>query len=250
MNKGTNDPDVDPNKGGSKKESVNAGGTIDDASVASYLHDNSDFLIRHPELVQSLLPPGRWSGDSVIDMQQFMLERLRGEIDNLRSSSMDLIDVSRGNLSVQNRTYNAVHALLAANDFAQLAGIIGNDLPLLLDLDVVIIGFEPPKTPIFDLVSPDVRQLSLGLPDQFLGNGDVVLLSEASDDGTIFGDKAGLVRSAALVRLRPTGHLPGGILALGSHGSGDFHAGLATDSIVFLARVAECCTERLLSDQE
>ena len=249
MTKGTNDLDVDPKEEGGATESADSGGTIDDAGVARYLRDNSDFLVRHPEIVQSLSPPGRWSGDSVIDMQQFMLERLRGEIDNLRNSSMDLIDISRRNLSVQNQTHAAALALLAANDFANMVRIIGDDLPLLLDLDVVVIGFEPPATPHSDLVLPDVRQLPRGLPDQLLGDDDVVLLREASDDGTVFGAGAGLVRSAALARLRPTEHLPGGILALGSRGSGDFHTGQGTDLIVFLARVAERCAERLQTDQ-
>lgn len=249
MTKGTSDLDVDSKQQDAESESPDSSVMIDDVSVVRYLRANCDFLVRHPELVQSLSPPGRGSGDSVLDMQQFMLERLRGEMENLRASSMDLIDVSRRNLSVQNRTHAAALALLAANDFAHMVRIISDDLPLLLDLDTVVIGFEPPASPHPGLVLPGVRQFPQGLPDRLLGNGDVVLLRDASDDGTIFGAASGLVRSAALARLRPTENLPGGIFALGSRGSGDFHAGQGTDLIAFLARIAERCADRMLSDQ-
>lgn len=248
MTKGTSDLEAEQEPDADKSESAAAESAIGDADVIRYLRRNSDFLIRHPDLVESLSPPGRWTGDSVVDMQQFMLERLRGEIDNLRVSSMDLIDTSRRNLSVQNRSHAAVLAMLAANDFDHLLRIVGDDLPLLLDVDAVVIGFEPPPMPMPGLVLPGVRQLPASLVDRLLGNSDVVLLRETSDDGTIFGAAAGLVRSAALARLRPSEQLPGGLLALGSRGSGVFHAGQGTDLIAFLARVAERCTERLLED--
>ena len=248
MTKGNGDLGIEREPGAASGES-GAVGTVDDEAVIEFLHNNSDFLVRHPDLVESLQPPSRWSGDTVIDMQQFVLERLRGEIDNLRASSMDLIDTSRRNLSVQNRTHAAALALLAANDFAHMLRIVSDDLPLLLDVDTVVIGFEPPRIPLSGLVLPEVRQFPSGLPDQVLGQADVVLLRETSDDGTIFGAGAGLVRSAALARLRPSEHLPGGLLALGSRGSGVFHAGQGTDLIAFLARVAERCTERLLAER-
>ena len=229
---------------------------VDDAAVAAYLRDHRDFLVRHPELLAALAPPGRWNaendagdeGGRVVDMQQFMLERLRGEIDNLRASAMDLIDTSRRNLSIQNRTHAAALALLGAQDFAHMLRIIGDDLPLLLDVDAVIIGFEPPPAPLSGLVLPEIRPLATGTVDQILGNVDVKLLRETSDDGTIFGAAAGLVRSAALARLMPSETVPVGLLAFGSRGRGVFHAGQGTDLIGFIARVAERCARRWLED--
>lgn len=225
---------------------------IDDETVVAFLRGHRDFLLRHPELLVALAPPGRRAAEDedghVVDMQQFMLERLRGEIDNLRASALDLIDTSRRNLSIQNRTHAAALALLGAQDFAHMARIVGDDLPLLLDVDTVVIGFEPPKTPLSGLVLPDVRPLAAGTVDRVLGNTDVRLLRETSDDGTIFGAAAGLVRSAALARLMPSETVPGGLLALGSRGLGAFHSGQGTDLISFLARVAERCTRRWLEE--
>jgi uncharacterized protein YigA (DUF484 family) len=228
---------------------------IDDETVAAYLQDHRDFLVRHPELLAALAPPGRWPENGngndagrVVDMQQFMLERLRGEIDNLRASALDLIDTSRRNLSIQNRTHAAALALLGAQDFAHMLRIVGDDLPLLLDVDAVVIGFEPPPAPLSGLVLPEVRPLATGTVDRMLGNVDVKLLRETSDDGTIFGAAAGLVRSAALARLMPSEKVPVGLLAFGSRGRGVFHTGQGTDLIGFLAHVAERCARRWLEE--
>lgn len=230
-------------------ESANAAANLADDTVIDYLRNNSDFLNRHPDLLAELAPPARWSGDSVIDMQQFMLERLRSEIDNLRASAMDLIDTSRRNLSVQNRTHAAALALLTAQTFPHMLRIVGDDLPLLLDVDTVVIGFEPPESPLPGLVLPEVRPLPVGLVDQLLGDStDVRLLGETTDDGTVFGAASGLVRSAAFARLRPSERLPGGLIALGSRGGGAFHPGQGTELIGFLARVAERCAERLVTE--
>ncbi len=225
---------------------------VDDETVAAYLRDHRDFLLRHPEVLDTLAPPSRRAAEDadgrVVDMQHFMLERLRGEIDNLRASALDLIDTSRRNLSIQNRTHAAALALMGAQDFAHMVRIVGDDLPLLLDVDTVVLGFEPPASPLSDLVLPDLRQLAAGTVDLVLGTTDVKLLRDTSDDGTIFGSGAGLVRSAALARLMPSQTLPGGLLALGSRGRGAFHAGQGTDLIGFLARVAERCARRWLED--
>lgn len=229
---------------------------VDDDTVIAYLRDHRDFLVRHTDLLASLALPGRWGGEDdggqeggrVVDMQQFMLERLRGEIDNLRASALDLIDTSRRNLSIQNRTHAAALALLGAQDLAHMLRIVADDLPLLLDVDAVVIGFEPPAAPLSGLVLPDIRPLAAGTVDAILGNVDVKLLRETSDDGTIFGSAAGLVRSAALARLMPSETVPIGLLALGSRGRGAFHSGQGTDLVGFLARVAERCARRWLED--
>ncbi len=211
--------------------------------VMDYLRRHPDFLTR-PDVLEAISPPGRWDGDGdgVVDMQQFMLERLREEIDNLRNCAQDVIETSRVNMSTQNRTHAAVLAVLAAGDFDHLVRIIGDDLPLLLDVDVVTIGFEPSKTR--GLVSPNIQRYAEDYVDSCLGaENNVLLLNEVDDDGTIFAAAAGLVRSAALGRLRPGLSMPSGMLALGSRGHA-FHPGQGSELIWFLTRVVERCVNR------
>ncbi len=208
--------------------------------VADYLKRNPDFLERHPEVLKVLTPPERHGGDGVIDIQRYMVERLRGEIENLRNCAVDLIGTSRSNLSNQTRTHAAVLAIMAAEDFTHFLRIMADDLPLLLDVDAVVIGFEPAAGALPELAPPDIRRLSEGILEHLMDGGrQVILASEMNDDGTIFGSASGLVRSAALARLRPGLRTPAGLLALGSRTPGTFNPGQGTDLIAFMARVVE-----------
>lgn len=214
--------------------------------VGGYLRRHPDFLATNPEVLEALITPSRWAGDGVVDMQQFMLERLRDEIENLRLCAQDLIQTSRTNMSSQTRAHAAVLALLAAADFEHLARIVNDDLPLLLDIDVVTLGFEPGRTPLPGLTSPQIRRLGEGQVDNLVGAGrEVLLASEFDDDGTVFGGAAGLVRSAALARLRPGLISPAGLIALGSR-SQTFDPGQGTELVGFLARALERCVYRYL----
>lgn len=57
------------------------------ARVASYLRSHPDFLVRHPDLVTVLTPPAAERGETVVDMQQFMLKRLQDEVRQIRRNS-------------------------------------------------------------------------------------------------------------------------------------------------------------------
>ena len=217
--------------------------------VADYLRLHPDFLTDRPGILEGLTLPTRWNGDRVVDIQQFALDHLRGEIDNLRSCAMDLIDTSRDNLSSQTRTHGAVLALMGAETFEQLMCVVSDQLPLLLDIDVATVGFEPALSPLPGLIAADVRSLPNGAVDRLAGKSqDVALLHEMADDGTVFAAGAGLVRSAALARLRLATGRPVGLLALGSRGDGVFHTGQGTELVAFLAHVLERCIERCLKD--
>ncbi|NQV47231.1 MAG: DUF484 family protein [Rhodospirillaceae bacterium] len=224
--------------------------SLSEQDVSDFLSGHPDFLVRNPDILKSMEVPSRWTGDGIADMQHFMMEQLRGEIDNLRDCAQDVIETSRSNMSIQTRTHTAVLSLLSAVNFEQLTRAITEDFPLLLDIDIAAVGFEPAtaksQASNVDFIMPGLRRLNVGDVDRFLGRDqDVLLLSETDDDGTIFGEGAGLVRSSALARLRP-GHLsPTGLLALGSRGN-VFSPGQGTELIGFLGRVLERCMDRWL----
>jgi hypothetical protein len=224
-----------------------AGGPLSDEAVADYLRRNPDFLARCPEALDGQEAPPRWSGDGVVDIHQFMLERLRGEMEELRTCAADLIETSRSNMSNQTRTHAAVLALLATADFAHTVRLIRDDLPLLLNVDVVTVGFEPAGRPLPGLALPDVQALPAGVVDDLVGAGqDVALQRAMTDDGSLFGAAAGIVRSAALARLRPGGGVPTGMLALGTRRPATFYPGQGTELVGFLALVVERCVHRWL----
>ena len=223
--------------------------TISEEEVAGYLRRTPGFFVRHPDILEELTPPSRWDGDAVIDLNQVMVKHLRGEIDSLRNTALDLIEISRSNMSSQTRTLAAALALLRAGDLEQLLRVIGEELPLILDVDVATVAFEPVQPPLAGLVSPHVGRLPDGGVDGLLGAGrKVALIDDMVDDGTIFGAGAGLVRSAALARLRPGETAPPGVLALGARQATAFHPGLGSDLVVFLAGVLEPCLRKWLEE--
>jgi len=211
------------------------------AQVVAYLRRHPDFLARHPELLDLQLSPGRHGGSGVVDLQQFMVERLRGEINKLRNDQDDILANTRDNLSTQERIHKAVVELLEAESFEQFIDIITGDLGLLLEVDVVSLCVElsdhTPKRPRHE----GIQFLGRGAVDRALGGKDrhVVLRDEAVGDPEIFGPAAELVRSDAMLRLNISSHAPAGLIAFGARHPGYFHSGQGTELMSFLGRVIE-----------
>ena len=227
-----------------KSEAAEAGPKdLNPAEVADYLARHPEFFEANGHLFATMAAPGRWSG-GVVDIQKVMLDRRIEEIDELRNCAVEVIETSRTNMTVQTRTHAAVLALLSAAGFEQLLRVVGEDVPLLLDVDVAVLGFEAGDRPLAELVATETRYFKTGMVDEAVGpDKDVRLVRDVRDDGTIFGGAAGLVRSAALVRLRPNRSTPPGLLALGSRGT-TFQPGQGTELLQFLARVLESCVQR------
>lgn len=222
---------------------------VKDEAVAGYLRLHPEFFDRHPDLlhglVRTMTPPSRFSGDTVVDMQRYMVESLRGEIAGLRDCANEVIETSRTNLAIQSRTHAAVLILVAAPDVSALLRAVNDDLPILLDVDVVTLGLEPGPgvQPMID----GIGRLRTGDVDRFVGLGrDVALYREMVDDGSVFGAGAGLVRSAALARIRSGEDSSAGLLAFGCRSDGAFHPGQGTELLRFLAKIVEVCLFRLL----
>ncbi|MEW5727952.1 MAG: DUF484 family protein [Pseudomonadota bacterium] len=217
--------------------------------VADYLRRHPDFLIRNPDLALILSPPSRFDGeDGVLDLQVYMIERLRDEMDDVRGAAEHLITTSRSNMSTQNRTHRAVLQLMAADSLEALAQAVTDDLPTLLDVDVATLRFEEADRPLPVLALPTIRRVTPGSVVKVLGgpDRDCALADDLPGDPALFGEAADLVRSAAMVRLTPGGACPDGLLCLGSRHGRTFHAGQATDLLNFLGRVTELCVRRFV----
>lgn len=218
--------------------------SLDDERVAAYLSEHPEFFARRAALLQAMTPPARWSGDTVVDMQRYMVESLRGEIAGLRDCANEVIETSRANLAIQSRTHAAVLALVAVPDIDHLIRAVADDLPILLDVDVAVLALEP--APALERIINGIGRLHGGDVDRFVGAGrDVALYREMADDGSLFGPGAGLVRSAALARIRYSEDTSG-LLAFGSRRDAAFHPAQGTELLRFLAKVVEVCLVRML----
>ncbi|HYE48563.1 MAG TPA: DUF484 family protein [Azospirillaceae bacterium] len=211
--------------------------------VAAYLREHPDFLLQHTELIPHLTPPmAEGHGGGVVDLQHFMLQKLRGEVGKLNEQQRELIATTRANLNNQNRVHAAALFLLDARSFEHLIQTISTDLAVLLDLDVACLLVESlPGEIAHAHHRTGVRVVEPGTIGRWMGKRDVLLRSHVQGMADIYGPAAGLVRSEALVRLRISGETPTGLLAFGSREPEMFHPGQGTELLCFLSRVVERC---------
>jgi uncharacterized protein YigA (DUF484 family) len=208
--------------------------------VAAYLRKHPDFLAERADLLAVLTPPALRRGDSVVDMQHFMLQRLRSDLARAKTQQRALIATSRSNLTSQNRIHAAVLAILGATSFEQLLQTVTTDLAVLLDVDVVTIGVESAASAQPRLPLHGIQILRSGTVDDLLGaERDAMLRADTAGDAALFGSAAGLVRSQALLRLDVSEHAPVGLLCIGTRRPDKFHPGQGTELLSFLARVTE-----------
>lgn len=226
--------------GASQPSASSRSARVTAAEVSDYLRRHPDFLTRHPELLDSQRVPSRRSGDGVVDLQQFMVEKLRREVQRLRSDQDDLLANSRDNLATQGRVHRAALALLEARSLANLIEIATTDLAVILDVDVVTLCLERGPGVTEPSRVEGVQLLDRGTIDALIGRGhEAVLRDDAPGDPRIFGGAAGLVRSDALLRLEFADGMPLGLLAFGTRHPGYFDSGQGTELLSFLARVLE-----------
>lgn len=219
------------------------------ADVAAYLRRHPDFLARRPELLSLMKAPAREMGDGVVDLQQFMLDRLRTDNARLKLVQRKLISTSRSNLANQSRVHAAVLAMLGATTFENLIAVVTDELTMLLDIDAVGLCVEAthgaadrmPGTIAGGALPGGIQVLEAGSVDDLLGpTHDVLLRPDVIGDPVIFGPAAaGLVRSDALVRLRVSAAAPVGLLALGARKPNAFNPGQGTELLQFMAQVIE-----------
>jgi hypothetical protein len=219
-----------------------AKGRVSAAQVADYLRQHPEFLLRHPELLDTQVAPARRKGDGVADLQQFMVERLRRDVARLKADQDDLLANSRDNLSTQDRIHKAVLALLGAPTIEHFVEIIATDLAVLLDVDAVALCVEAIGGKAKKLQLDGVQVLAPGAVDRVLGTDRAALLrDDTTGDAEIFDSGAGLVRSDALIRLRIGDGAPPGLVAFGTRHPGYFDPGQGTELLHFLARIIEHC---------
>src|SRR3546814_6239839 len=76
---------------------------------AAFLCRRPGCLARHPDLLDVLAVPARDHGKGVVDLQQFMVERLRRENAELSDLRNDLVATGRSNLDRKSTRLNSSH---------------------------------------------------------------------------------------------------------------------------------------------
>jgi uncharacterized protein YigA (DUF484 family) len=212
--------------------------TADD--VTAYLRAHPDFLAERAELARTLTLPAPDHGPGVIDMQQAILKRLRGELEQLKTERTEFIANSKQNVAVQNRIQAAVISVIQAATFEKLIQVVTQELPELLKVDFITMAIEanadlPKRLPV-----KGVYVLAPGAIDAVLGaEKQARLRSEIVGEDAFFGEVSRQVQSDVLMRLRVSSGSPDGVLCFGSRDPEAFGPEQSTELLFFLAKVLE-----------
>jgi uncharacterized protein YigA (DUF484 family) len=214
-----------------------------EADVVAYLRRNPRLLLNNPDLLGALAPDTRFEAETVVvDMQRFVVDRLRRQVDEMKIASDRLVTTTRSNMSLVERTMECALALLYARDYNELAQILHDDLPVHLGVDAISIGFETDSLPIE--AGHIIRILPRGTVDQLVGEDSTRIRPDTEGEATLYGSAAGLVRSDALVALPEGDGLPLGLFAVGCRAANHFENGQGTELIAFLAHVSRYAVGR------
>jgi len=216
---------------------------LNSQGVVDYLRKNPDFFIHHADVLDVLDLPPRYDGEEVVDLQHVALKRLRAKQDLL-------VDNSRSNMSVQLSTHEAILAMLEARTLDEFIGIIQDEIPILLDIDMAAVALEGAVESINISAEGMPVILPVGEVEKRLGDEDVELIATVSQADELFGVTRDLVKSVAIARLYHSDVMPAGLLLLGSRIEGTFNPNQGTELITFMARVAEILVEKWLETAE
>jgi uncharacterized protein YigA (DUF484 family) len=215
-----------------------SGVPVSEADVIAWLTEHPEFLARNPDLLARLAPPSRAEGESVVDLQAWMIERLQGNLRDLNSTQGELIAATRTNMATQSQVHRAVVALAGATDIQHFVHILTQDLREVINVDVIALCVESWTEPVPDVA--DLRILPGGAIGHIMGAGRRIRLrTDPRDKVAIYGPAAGLVRSDALIPIElPEDDHPA-LIAIGSRQEEHFHPGQGTELLTFLAEVVE-----------
>jgi len=214
--------------------------SLSSEQVVEFLRKNPNFFIEHPDALKAIPAPSRELGEGVVDLQQAMIDSLRGQVDTLNGDQHDLLSTTRANMQTQARIHECVLSLLAATSFEQLIQTVTTDFAVILDLDMVTLCIEAEDPTSLTIRTRGLMILTPGTIDAVLGpDRKLNLRGDIVGDPELFAGGATLVRSDALVRLSISPSTPPVLLAFGSRDPLRFESGQATELIDFLGSVLE-----------
>lgn len=214
-------------------------------------------LLEDHDVMRALIAANeRAMGSNIVDLRGIAMERLEGRLDRLEDTHRSVIAAAYENLAGTNQVHRALLQMLdplSFEDFLKslsrevaetlrvdcirlvLEAVQGQDAPALRKLGEVLFVAEPGF--IADYISGG-RNVSLR---------PVTLRSVMPSSDVLYGEKAGWIRSEALMRLDfGKGRLPG-MLVMGAEDPHQFKPTQGTDLLAFFAGVFERTMRRWLS---
>lgn len=198
----------------------------------------------------------RLMGSNIVDLRGIAMERLENRLDRLEDTHRTVIAAAYENLAGTNQVHRAILQMMDPLSFEDFLKTMAGDVAQTLRVDCVRLVLES----VQDAEDPTIRRLgdvlyvaAPGFVADYLTGGRnvpqraVTLRQVLPQSDRIYGERAGWIRSEALMRLDfGKGRLPG-MLVLGAEDPHLFKPTHGTDLLAFFAGVFERTMRRWLS---
>lgn len=215
-----------------------------------------DVILEDRDLMAALIGANeRRMGSNIVDLRGIAMERLETRLDRLEDTHRNVIAAAYENLAGTNQVHRAILQLLDPLSFEDFVRMLAGDVAATLRVDCVRLVLES----VQEAEDPSVRRLGdtlivaqPGFVGEYISGGrnvplrPVVLRQILPQSDAIYGERAGWIRSEALMKLDfGKGRLPG-MLAFGAEDPHQFKPTHGTDLLVFFAGVFERTMRRWL----
>lgn len=243
----------------SKEKSIETVAGASEEDVVAYLKAHPDFLAKHPDMLEFLLPPKQDDGTNVLNFQQYAIKHLQEKVQNVKENFDQVITISRSNISTQYQVNQAVISLISAHSLEKLLEVLTTDMVRIFNVDVVRLGLESELSEAHGAYYPEDQYSGLvflphGIVESDLGGGNILMLADQEMPPEIaqllFADCSHLAVSAVLLKLQLPRTGAYGVLAFGAREEGRFDPKQATDMLNFLSRVFEEVLDQCLMRED
>lgn len=217
--------------------------------------DTRDRILAEPEVLlddvdvmQALIGANeRAMGSNIVDLRGIAMERLEQRLDRLEDTHRTVIAAAYENLAGTNQVHRAILQLLDPPDFHAFLTALNGSIASTLRVEKVRLVLETKAEgdEALGKLSDAIHMAPAGFVADYLSAGrntptkSVLLRQVQPATDAIYGDRAGWIRSEALLRLDlGAGRLPG-LLALGAEDPHQFKPTHGTDLLAFFAGVFE-----------
>jgi uncharacterized protein YigA (DUF484 family) len=231
--------------------------TMIDQDMRDRIMAAPETLLEDRDVMNALIGANeRLMGSNIVDLRGIAMERLESRLDRLEDTHRTVIAAAYENLAGTNQVHRAILQMLDPLTFEDFLKTVASDVAQTLRVDCVRLVLES----VQDAEDPALRRLgdvlsvaAPGFVGEYLTAGrnvpqrPVVLRQVLPSSDAIYGERAGWIRSEALMKLDfGKGRLPG-MLVLGAEDPHQFKPTHGTDLLAFFAGIFERTMRRWLS---